>query len=233
VSLKQQRRWRAALVDVGLIFFSVLLAFWIEARWQDSQEAARQRSYLQGVAEDLTRVRGQLEEALAQRQAFDLATDSLLTATGRPDSTLSRWLWDATSLGRGTAYSLALRGLVSSATWADLDDLELRDRFAGLALRLQDLESSRDAQQDYWWRNLDPYLRPRIDYASWEARSARPAEGWPSLLGDQQLRNMLTHAKWIRVSDGVAIARALQNIDEVLARLGDLGESIDEERGPP
>jgi hypothetical protein len=44
---------------------------------------------------------------------------------------------------------------------------------------------------------------------------------------------MLTHAKWIRVSDGVAIARALQNIDEVLARLGDLGESIDEERGPP
>jgi hypothetical protein len=88
VSLKQQRRWRAALVDVGLIFFSVLLAFWIEARWHDSQEAARQRSYLQGVAEDLTRVRGQLEEALAQRQAFDLATDSLLTATSRPDSTL-------------------------------------------------------------------------------------------------------------------------------------------------
>lgn len=207
-----------------LILFSVLLAFWIEARWQAAQDDDRQDAYLEGVAEDLTRIRGLLEGSLARGESWDRASDSLLVTartTSLPDSTLSELLWRATSLGRASATSVALSGLVASTAWAELENLELRDRFAALELSLRDLDSSRSTQSDYWFHQLDPYLRYRLDYAAWEQQGSVPIGGWPALLEDQAFRNMLTHARWIRSGDGGATRRVLERVDEVLAALID------------
>lgn len=74
--------WRRVLVESAVIVVSILLAFVIDAWWDDHKDARREVVLLEGLLADFQSSRAGLEERLALARKMSLANDELLARLG-------------------------------------------------------------------------------------------------------------------------------------------------------
>jgi hypothetical protein len=214
-----------------LIVVGVSLAFGVESRWSDYQEAREDAGYIAALAAEFLDDRADLEGALRLARGAAAAADTLrmvrLGDVAVPSSRIPYLFWLATSVNQLGITSTSLESLFTSPTWARLNNPELQLTITQHDQSLRELQTTIDRATDYWFQSFEPVLRDRIDYHEWEGRFSRPDDaasaeelaGWVRLLDERDVNNLLTHAEWFAREVEGDVSALLSQIDHIMELL--------------
>ncbi len=157
----QEIHWKRIIVEATAIVASILIAFAIDAWWQNRTERIIEVQYLQALQEDLLSSLEFLDEdeAVQQRQVGYL--DSLLsTNSDAPYSDeLRRWIDDGLfNVGTYQPQSSALRDLESSGQTQIIRNPDIRRVLASVRQRMDSLEFTQRDFQLSQQTLIDPFL---------------------------------------------------------------------------
>jgi hypothetical protein len=157
----QEIPWKRIIVEATAIVASILIAFAIDAWWQNRTERIIEVQYLQALQEDLLSSLELLDEdeAVQQRQSGYL--DSLLsTNSDTPYSDeLRRWIDDGLfDVGTYQPQSSALRDLESSGQTQIIRNPDIRRVLASVRQRMDSLEITQRDFQLSQQTLIDPFL---------------------------------------------------------------------------
>lgn len=222
--------------ELALIVVGVLLAFWVEARWSERQEAARRDAAAVVLGEELRRTRTEVEELLRMEEAYIAAIDTIvLMSIGElpapSPSHIHQLLWRATFVGDFAVSRGTLEGIVGEGLWRDPERPELQIELSRLSAALTALNDAADIRHD-GWQGVKPLLAERIDFRLWDVAFLGgwevdlPASEEVALLGllsDGVFMNELKNVLWYRYIARAAFADALERIDAARAALDEAG----------
>ena len=193
--------WPRILTEGAVIVVSILLAFWIDAWWEEQQEAAQEKVLLQSLLTDLKALHEERKDvdhyadALieAARQLLDIARSSEEIATDREIDFL---LNDLTYLAGGLSQgSHILDMLFTGGQLASIQDPELRQVLVKLRFafnrEIDDARRELAFMQNYFY----PFLDANASLAQiWGADDGQPgnpesttsSSDWP--LGREAIR---------------------------------------------
>ena len=157
----QEIPWKRIIVEATAIVASILIAFAIDAWWQNRTERIIEVQYLQALQQDLLSSLELLDEdeAVQQRQVGYL--DSLLlTNSDTPYSDeLRRWIDDGLfNVGTYQPQSSALRDLESSGQTQIIRNPDIRRVLASVRQRMNSLEITQRDFQLSQQTLIDPFL---------------------------------------------------------------------------
>ena len=157
----QEIPWKRIIVEATAIVASILIAFAIDAWWQNRTERIIEVQYLQALQEDLLSSLELLDEdeAVQQRQVGYL--NSLLsTDSDTPYSDeLRRWIDDGLfNVGTYQPQSSALRDLESSGQTQIIRNPDIRRVLASVRQRMDSLEFTQRDFQLSQQTLIDPFL---------------------------------------------------------------------------
>jgi hypothetical protein len=157
----QEIPWKRIIVEATAIVASILVAFAIDAWWQNRTERIIEVQHLQALQEDLLSSLNLLDEdeAVQQRQVGYL--DSLLsTNSDTPYSDeLRRWIDDGLfNVGTYQPQSSALRDLESSGQTQIIRNPDIRRVLASVRQRMDSLEITQRDFQLSQQTLIDPFL---------------------------------------------------------------------------
>ena len=157
----QEIPWKRIIVEATAIVASILIAFAIDAWWQNRTERIIEVQYLQALQEDLLSSLELLDEdeAVQQRQVGYL--NSLLsTDSDTPYSDeLRRWIGDGLfNVGTYQPQSSALRDLESSGQTQIIRNPDIRRVLASVRQRMDSLEFTQRDFQLSQQTLIDPFL---------------------------------------------------------------------------
>lgn len=153
--------WKRLTAEGGAIVASILIAFAIDAWWQDRTERIIEVQYLQAIQEDLLSSLELLDEdEAAQQRQVGYLESLLLTDSDTPYSDeLRRWVDDGLfDVGTYQPQSSALRDLESSGQSQVIRNPDIRRILASVRQRMDSLEI---AQRDFQLAQqtlIDPFL---------------------------------------------------------------------------
>ena len=153
--------WKRLAAEGGAIVASILIAFAIDAWWQDRTERIIEVQYLRAIQEDLLSSLDLLDEgeAVQQRQVEYLEA-LLLTDSDTPYSDeLRRWIDDG--LFNVVTYqpqSSALRDLESSGQSQIIRNADIRRALASVVQKMDSLEFAQRDIQLAQQTLIDPFL---------------------------------------------------------------------------
>jgi hypothetical protein len=122
--------WRDAIRDIFLIVISILIAFALDAWWNDRQDRERERSHLQTVLAEFTANRDRLDRYLQQVDGSFEATVRVLNLMGptpgkiSPDQ-LADWINQSFDVGTFTPHGGAVQALLASGELSLIRNHEL------------------------------------------------------------------------------------------------------------
>lgn len=224
------------LGELVLIVVGVLLAFWVESRWSERQEAARRETAAVVLGEELRRTRTEVEQLLGTEETYIAAIDTMvLMSLGNlpvpSPSHVHQLLWRATAIGDFAVSRATLEGIVGEGLWRDPERPELQVELSRLAAALTALNDAADFRHD-GWMSVEPYLAARIDFRLWDVAflggwdvdlPASEEEALRSLLSDRRFMNELKNVLWYRYIARSAFEDVLERIDAALAVLAEAG----------
>lgn len=157
-------RWSGILVESVAIVASILLAFWIDAWWADSQQRDREAIVLATLLDDLRAMRRQVDSQRTYNEAILAATTELLQAgtratpgleTGDVDRLLRDIVWyNPSNLWESATMDL----LVSAGDLAELSDPELVGMLSKLHYRLERAQGRYRLDEAFYRDKLIPFL---------------------------------------------------------------------------
>ena len=153
--------WKRLTAEGGAIVASILIAFAIDAWWQDRTERIIEVQYLQAIHEDLLNSLDLLDEdeAVQQRQVGYLESLLLTDSDTSYSDELRRWIDDGLfNVGTYQPQSSALRDLESSGQSQVIRNPDIRRILASVRQRMDGLEI---AQRDFQLAQqtlIDPFL---------------------------------------------------------------------------
>lgn len=159
--MKTSRRF---LIEGSVIVFSILLAFWIDAWWEESQEREREVMLLRALLNDLEGMRDGFDAQHRYNEAMLDATKALLRAGVSPDPALGPTdvddlLGDVVWYNSYTTWeSAAMDILVSSGDLSDLSDLNLVRLLLNLHNRLESAQRRYRLDEVFYRDRLIPFL---------------------------------------------------------------------------
>lgn len=157
----QEIPWTRILVEAAAIVASILLAFAIDAWWQNRTERLVEAQYLQALREDLLTSLELLDEAEAAQQQQVAYLESLLsTNAGTPYSDeLRRWIDDGLfNVGTYQPQISALYDLEASGQTQIIQDQGVRRVLASVRQRINALETAQGDFQLSQQTLIDPFL---------------------------------------------------------------------------
>ena len=164
----QEIPWKRILVEATAIVASILLAFAIDAWWQDRTERIVEVQYLQALREDLLVSLNILDDAEAsQRRQVDYLESLLLANGDTPYSDeLRLWIDDGLfNVGTYQPQTSALQDLESSGQTRIIQNPELRRVLASVRQKIDDMNvTNRDFQQSQQTL-IDPFLVDNFNLA--------------------------------------------------------------------
>lgn len=129
--MNKQRRWRSAAIEGVVIVASILLAFWIDAWAESSEERRIEQHHFELLVRDLTQEIATLQDYISYTSARGAAADTLIslvrTDSAPRDSDLSGLLVRATQRRTVLPAQAAYKGLIASGDLALISDPILRD----------------------------------------------------------------------------------------------------------
>lgn len=156
--------WRRFLLEGTIIVLSILLAFWIDAWWQESEERKRELVVLQALSSDLERMRNAFDQQRSFNEAMLAATTELLDAgtagehdlgPDQVDALLGDIVWHN---GPGVWQSAAMDMLVSAGDLAALSDMDLLRLLLPLHNRLESARGRYRLDENLYREDLIPFL---------------------------------------------------------------------------
>lgn len=150
----------------AIIVVSILLAFWIDAWWQDRSENIVEVQYLGALREDLKISLESLDESESEQKQQTVYLRSLLQFNGETpyNDDLRRWIDEGLWQIAGYEPHLSsLRELESSGQSEVIDNPDIRRSLSSLRQRLDSLET---VQRDFITSQqnlIDPFLVENFD----------------------------------------------------------------------
>lgn len=223
--------------EIIAIVVSILLAFAIDAWWEEWREGREARRIMVDLREEFVALGDQMEARQGEWEVVRADLDRLMQA-GRADAPpppavmdtlVSRLMWTST-FDPGTG---ALDALLSSGRLEWIDDLELRTVLAGWPGVLREIRDNEEVAREWVALVLQPYLvqagvpldrslavqdgRP-VDPAS----ASEASEAYRRALADQGFRSHVAfRASWVNEEEYREAREALDRLMEHLqAELG-------------
>ncbi|MEN8374765.1 MAG: hypothetical protein ABFS34_04895 [Gemmatimonadota bacterium] len=162
--------WPRILIEGAVVVLSILLAFGIDAAWDDRQLAAKEAEYLTALRVEMALASEELAEDHGRRDAWIADADSILGQIPvriAPDSAVNVWMQDVSMfMSRFFPPSSVLGDLVSSGNLSTLSSQELR-----FALLTYERGRERVNFLEDWAREVDedglrPYLTRNFRWTS-------------------------------------------------------------------
>jgi hypothetical protein len=225
-------QWKRILVEALAIVASILLAFAIDAWWQDRNDSAIELQYLEAVREDLVRSVELLDstESLQRTQVDYL--HALLETT--PDTPLSdelrEWIYEALFSIRSYQPQLsALDELESSGQSELIRSPEVRRAMAVVRQRIDAMENGQQDLQQTQQGFIDPFLVDNFNLADLMPDLEGNDTTDLSALGTSELNSRIAFKLALRSN----ISRTQDDLREAYADALALIEAELEDRGRP
>ena len=230
--------WRRFFTEGTVIVLSILLAFWIDAWWQESEERERELVVLQALLGDLQNMRKAFDRQRAYNEAILAATTKLLESGVGGDKVLDRdqvdkllgdIVWYNAS---GVWQSATMDLLVSAGDLATLSDINLVRLLVPLHNRLETARARYKLDEAFYREELVPFLvtpgnLPQI-LASIDHAPGVPA--WSYSFPEINIAVTRNHNELLSNTEfqGLLAAKIDLQHDILSYTLGDLNEDLDE-----
>ncbi len=231
--------WLRLLVEGVAIVASILLAFAIDAWWQEYVEDQRESEVLNALLDDFKTTKANIENWRTFHLAVQQSNTKLLKAVTSSEITLTNdqigrllselsW-WDAEShFSTGALNSLVYGGELSL-----IEDDALRQLLADWPSQIQYFESQQQQDYDFFLNVWTPFLRAN-SYLPLQSTIDSPVPGRPEeptfvidlqlegtwsyaeMLASKEFHNILAQKLWIQFDILVAFAKADVLIDQTI-----------------
>jgi len=242
MSENQNIPWKRLSVEAAAIVGSILLAFAIDAGWQEYVEDQRERQVLNALLDDFETTKANIKDwrnfHLAVQQSntklLKAVTSSEITLTddeiGRLLSKLS-W-WD----GESHFSTGALNSLVYGGELSLIEDDALRQLLADWPSQIQYVESQQRQDYDFFLNVWTPFLRENsylpLQSTIATRRPGRPEDptfvidlqlegtwSYAEMVASKEFHNILAQKSWIQFDILVAFDKADVLIDQTIQRI--------------
>lgn len=216
MSNKFEISWPRIVAEGMAIVVSILLAFWIQAWWENRQAHADERIMLTVLSVELKEFTENYDGGLQYVNALRNSGRELMIATGNPnnplsdeevDSLLANLTWYVQPYGIMTPE---LDALISSGDMSVISNFSLRRRLAVLPAYLNQIRRGFEKSYDFFNGEFMPYLarntslpqifdvslsqpgNPNPQYPGDFKYERNSKQSHKSLLENKEFRNMLT-----------------------------------------
>lgn len=165
MSQSRQVPWKRISIEVVAIIGSILLAFTIDAWWEDRNEASREREILVALLDDFRKSKASIEDGRNFHVGVQNSNQRLLNSIVSPSVSLSdaevdQILGDLTWWDSQSRFATgALNSLVFGGELSVIKDDSLRQTLADWPSEIQRAESLRGQDYDFFLSVMMPYLR--------------------------------------------------------------------------
>jgi hypothetical protein len=205
-------QWKRIAAEGVAIVASILLAFWIDAWWDDRQNRAEERELLVGLEAEFVDLRARLDrwgkfnrESMILTEKF--LSDSMTEMDVETVELLFSYVWVANVLDVGGA----LDALLASGRLERISDREIRLRLAKWPDWLEDIHTNDLSIRRYAWSSVIPFLTdhgiPRRVCPEWVMSCPEPGPlpaDFIELAADPEFRAILTIRRtmmWFTATD--------------------------------
>ncbi len=199
MGVRREIPWTTLLIEGVAIVVSILLAFAIDAWWDQRKERAEERDILVGLEVEFVDLRERLDTwAVFNQDGFDLLDRFLSDAVGDMDSSEFEQVFIRSFLVNVLDQGGPLDALLASGRLEKIQDDEIRARLAKWPDWLEDIHTNDLSIRDFAWREIGPALARHgipdsiCPQYEWTCRDPEPApDRYRELATDQQLRALL------------------------------------------
>lgn len=239
----QKIPWPRIFAESVAIVLSILLAFSIEAWWQDRIEGQREREILSALLDDFEETKVNISEGRNFHLAIQQSTEKLLEAVtsteiALTDGEIQRLISDLSWWDSQSHYSTsALNSLVFGGDLDVIENDELRRLVADWPSQIEIYESLQRQDYDFFFNVMTPFLRAN-SYLPQQATVASSRPGDPDaspfeldlkiegtrshseMLANEEFHNILAQKSWIQFD-------VLESFDEADALLDQMIQKIE------
>lgn len=215
----QEIPWKRILVEATAIVASILLAFAIDAWWQNRTDSIVETQYLIALREDFHRSLQLLNEMEAQQRKQVEYLESLLVTNGDTpySDEIRRWIDDGLFIvGTFKPQISALRDLESSGQTQIIQNQDLRLVLALVRQRLNRLEM---VQRDFLLSQqtlIDPFLVDNFDLSTLLSNSTTTNKPDLSMLGTSEFQSRVAFKIRLRGEVGESQKNIRKAFEEAL-----------------
>ncbi len=162
-----QSSWKRFVIEGVVIVVSILLAFGIDAFWQERQDRSRTDSHLNAIQEEIGEAVISVDRSQARRVRRIAVIRELLASIAKPETrdieNLDHQLgalWGASTSASGLATLDQMR---STGTLALIESEELRKALINYERRNGDYQDMEDRVVSAWEEELRPILASQTD----------------------------------------------------------------------
>ncbi len=220
--------WMRLTAEGALIVVSILLAFWIDAWWDERQEAQEKLEILVSLRYEFEAHRSVLaraEEAWGERaRSMERLLQSARSSDAPPPAVMDTLLRHLTWAGTWDPGSGARDALIASGRLELIDNLGLRNQLAAWQGVVDEVRDNEAVSRQIITEQLNPYLArsgviPRVKSVSheWPAPVMSDAEAdqaYRTLLADTEFEGLVASRYAALDPDGYS--RGIAFVDSVL-----------------
>ena len=160
----QEIPWPRIVAEAAAIVVSILLAFSIQAWWEDRQQQSDERIVMKALLDDLNEKKeGLAEDRVYVRAIFDSATkllqvgtdDTLTLSPDEIDGLLGDLFWYSSG---ASLESAPMASLITGGDIAMIKNASLLQQLAVLQNSIASLKNQYDADKSFHYNSLAPYL---------------------------------------------------------------------------
>ena len=156
--------WTRIFAEGTAIVFSILLAFWIQAWWEDRQHQQEERAILTSLMNEFLDKKERLNRDRLINRSIHETTRHLIEVALNPDAgidedEMNRALADIWWFFDETDWEMAvLEGLIASGDISRLSNSELRRNLGQWPIRVGRVRLYYRMDLEYYERRMEPYL---------------------------------------------------------------------------
>ena len=222
--------WKRIFVEATAIVASILVAFAIDAWWQDRKERAIEVQYLHALREDFVRSIELLDEIEAVHQQQVAYLESLILATAETpySEELRRWIDDGLwNIGTYQPQLSALQDLESSGQTQIINNPEIRRSLASVRQRVDTLETGQRDLVVSQQTLIDPFLVDRLNLSKLMLDRAPDPDTDLSALGTDQFQSRAAFKISMRGEISDLQSQLRQTFVDTLALIDDELQEVD------
>jgi len=221
MSNTQTTPWKRLPVEVAAIVASILLAFAIDAWWEEAKDGRRERAHLLSLHKEFSENLELLHEITLKNEVTKDAANVLLgVVTERrerpPAAELVGATWTAFSVARFEPLTTSYQNLISTGDIALIRDEQLKFDIA-LFITASELYRHQESTLEQWQGPIQQFIGREMVPLDWVPEDSRAVYGLPAAAGATDWDNVLESREF----EGILVNRVIA-VQDNLGRLADI-----------
>jgi len=151
--------WKRLSAEAAAIVVSILLAFWIDAWWDDRKDQLEEREILLGLELEFVDLKSRLDEwSQFNRAGSKLLEQYLSDSVTEMDLEAVEWVFAYSILVNVLDQGGTLDALLASGRLERISDRDIRARLAKWPDWLEDIHTNDLSSRGYAWGEILPFL---------------------------------------------------------------------------